>query len=161
MARYSRPFKIDPSRYISVFTDASFCPDTKAWGYGWWIKYGSPAITRTGSGGGLGIVNSNEAEIGAIKAALQWVEDNLKGPDTLNKVLVLQSDCTGALNCVQPDLNKLAIKCLMQRAYSKHVKGHRGHETPRNSVNTTCDRLAREQMEMYRAHVRSGSAKLI
>lgn len=140
----------NPGMFITVFADASFCPDTKAWGYGWWIKFGDPVQTREGHGGGLGMESSLLAEVGALRAALEWVKTELLPADLKDKRLVIQSDCTGALAAIQTELKHLRRDHGLASAYSKHVKGHQGHSTPRNSINTKCDRHARRVMKQYR-----------
>lgn len=133
--------------YITLVADASFCHRTKAYGWCFWIKHGSPATTIVKSGGGVGMKNSNEAEIEALVQGLNAVVD--LGDYIIGKHVVVQSDCTGALSRVEPIFAEL-LKLGAKRAYSKHVKGHQGNRTPRNAVNTLCDRLAGQEMQKYR-----------
>jgi len=74
------------------------------------------------------------------------------------KRIVIQSDCTGALEAIKPDLERLK-RMGAQAAYTKHVKGHRGHATARNSVNTLCDRKAKEQMLVWRQRFHDAEAR--
>ena len=136
------------SVYITLVADASFCSDTKAYGWCYWIKYGyDPVKTIVKSGGGIGIVSSVHAEVEALLQGITAVE--ALGPEMHGKYVVIQSDCTGALARLEPRLE--ALKALgAGKAYTKHVKGHQGNRTPRNAVNTLCDRKAGEEMRKYR-----------
>lgn len=133
--------------FITLVADASFCHRTKAYGWCYWIKYGVTPTTIIKSGGGIGLPNSNEAEVEALVQGLNAIVD--LDDKILGKHIVVQSDCTGALARVQPIFAEL-IKLGAKRAYSKHVKGHQGNRTPRNAVNTLCDRLAGQEMLKYR-----------
>lgn len=144
-----RPF--EPGRWITVFADASFCHQTKAWGYGFWVKWGDPAQTNIGWGGGAFIKGSLEAETEALREALKWVREHLLPADLAGKNVVVQSDCTGALARMLADFDTFRRATGATRCYGKHVKGHQGHTTPRNSVNTTCDRHAGRMMRQFRA----------
>ena len=138
----------DPSLYITLFADASYCPTTKAYGWCWWIKYDSPAKTEIGVGGGSGLKGSYQAEVEALRAGMAFIRESL--PQAMKgKRIVIQSDCTGALEAIVPDMEQLK-RLGAQTAYTKHVKGHRGHSTARNSINTLCDKKAREQMLVWR-----------
>lgn len=154
MSKYRKTFPA-PDRWITVFADASYCPDTGAWGYGWWMKYGHPARTLYGEGGGLHIAGSNEAEVVALERALEAV-DSLSGEYFLQgKILVVQSDCTGAIDRIQSRLRDMQREHNLANAYTKHVKGHRGYADPRASVNTGCDRAAGRQMRKHREQLRA------
>ena len=142
------PPGVAPGRYITLFADASYCPDTRAYGYGWWVKYGAPAQTRTGHGGGLFIENSTHAEVHALEAGLTFILGEL---DLTQRIVVVQSDCTGALAKIEAAdwfgrLHALGAA----NAYTKHVHGHRGTLSPRHAVNTGCDRAARRCMRHFR-----------
>ncbi len=138
----------DPTIYITLFADASYCPSTNAYGWCWWLKYGNPAKTEVGVGGGAFMRGSAQAETEALKAGIAFVRTSLKEA-LKGKRVVIQSDCLGALEAIQSDLAELR-RDGAQAAYVKHVKGHQGHKTARNSVNTLCDRKAREQMKIWR-----------
>lgn len=147
----------EPGLYITLFADASYCPTTKAYGWCWWIKYGSPAKTKIGVGGGASMQGSYQAEVEALRAGMAFLYNHLLD-EMQEKRIVIQSDCTGALEAIKPDLNYLQRKGA-DWAYTKHVKGHRGHSTARNSVNTLCDRKAKEQMKQWRQKFHDNEAK--
>lgn len=158
MSRFLSAPNFQPGLFITVFTDASYCPNTGAWGYGFWMKYGQPAKTVTGGGGGMTTKSSFEAELAALRHALTHLGENLEADDLKGKRLVLQSDCTGALAAIQIDLIHFRRNHQLAMAYTKHVKGHQGHATPRNSVNTTCDSIARRHMKHHR-HLHNSKPK--
>ena len=144
-----KPFE-NSDQWITLFADASFCHQTLAYGWCFWLKHGSPAKTHIHSGGGIKIASSHWAEVEALRQGLKMVETmELKG-----KRVVVQSDCTGALAVIVPELLRLK-DAGAAAAYSKHVKGHQGNGTPRSSVNTTCDKRARAEMKTYRELVRA------
>jgi ribonuclease HI len=134
--------------YITLVADASFCHTSKAYGWCFWIKHGVEPRTIVKSGGGIGIANSGDAELEALMQGLQEIE--ALGTDMHKKYIVVQSDCTGALARLEPRLKQL-VALGAGKAYTKHVKGHQGNKTPRNAVNTLCDRNAGQQMRRYRA----------
>ena len=150
----SRP-PFEPGLYVTLFADASYCPDTQAYGWCWWLKYGNPAKTEVGVGGGMWVQGSNQAEIEALRAGIAFVAENL-GAGLKGKRVVVQSDCTGALEVIKPELQGLR-QLGAAAAYTKHVKGHQGHKTARNSVNTLCDRLAKQEMKTRRYQAQQGS----
>lgn len=147
----------EPGLYITLFADASYCSTTKAYGWCWWIKYGSPPQTKIGVGGGANMQGSHLAEVEALRAGMAFLYNHLLD-EIQEKRIVIQSDCTGALEAIKPDLNYLQHKGA-DMAYTKHVKGHRGHSTARSSVNTLCDRKAKEQMKIWRQKSYDNEAK--
>lgn len=154
--RESRQIKkfINPLDYITVFADASFCPDTRAYGWCYWIKY-DEGRSVVESGGGTNIVSAEHAEIEGLKQAIKEVKRMV----FFDKIIVIQCDCTGALRKIE-HLVQGFLGMGARKAYTKHVKGHRGYADARSSVNTLCDRKAREQMLKYRKLVRASQADI-
>lgn len=148
MPSQASPF-VGSDQWITLFSDASFCPMTGAYGWCFWIKHGSPARTIVKAGGGMSIEGSNQAEIEALRQGLAAVAKL----DILDKRIVIQSDCIGAIEAIGDKLMELK-RMGAKSAYTKHVKGHRGHSDRRASVNTLCDRKAGEQMLLYREKAR-------
>lgn len=149
MRAVSAMIRVPPSQdwrstYVTLFADASYCSRTKAYGWCFWVKHSYPAQTVIRHGGGIGLVNSNLAELYALEQGIKFILETLPVRD---KVVVIESDCTGALQKVK--LDQLFLKGA-KNAYFKHVKGHQGNKCPRSSVNTTCDKFAREEMYIYR-----------
>lgn len=143
----SRP-KFEPGLYITLIADASHCPHTQAYGWCWWVKHGHPAKTDLGVGGGIRMRGSQQAEVEALRAGIEFLSQNME-KQLKGKRVVIQSDCTGALKAIEPEMERLR-QLGAAMVYTKHVPGHRGHSTPRNSINTLCDRKAREQMLVWR-----------
>lgn len=142
----------DPSQYVTLFTDASYCPDTGAWGWAAWCKHGAPAETLRHHGGGFGCPGSHTAEVRGIEAGIAMVAAQV---DIVGKTVIIQCDCKSALRQADLtplwDLNPKAVRL-------KHVKGHQGTKNPRTAVNTWADRAAYQQMAVYRQAVETQTA---
>lgn len=152
--------------WVTVMTDASYCPDTGAAGYGYWI-----ASNRGKHGGGgplrklLG--SSTTAETLAVANALH-IAFKLKLADRNDSVLV-QTDCVAVITLFQG--GRRPIDRTEQAAYLhvmrlvdkfhfnlrfKHVKGHNAREGSARSVaNHMCDSRARHYMKQVRQRERS------
>jgi len=137
--------------FITIFTDASFCPKTKATGWAVWIKYGLNGTVVKHQGAHIARRNehSNDAELFALDMAVDMcrllVEHNrmvLK-----DKIVVIQSDCQGALD-------KLDTLPLYTRGVhyvkKKWVKAHTNKSDNRSTVNDWCDKTAYGEMKKAR-----------
>lgn len=138
------PDEKDKGIFITVFTDGSHCPNTKAWGVGIWIKGDGEA--HTDSKGGVGLKDSNEVELAGLNMAADYVVNNM---DVKDKVLIFQCDNVNALNAFN---HKQFYKHGARFVKLKHVKGHSGARTKRSWVNNLVDRLAGEAMRKYRGN---------
>lgn len=138
------------NKFVTLFTDASHCPRTKAWGWAAWCKHGDPAVTHRRSGGGQHCPGSNEAEVRAISAGVAMT---LESVDVTDKVVVIQSDCTAALEMADHSALKTAGALAVRM---KHVKGHQGVKNARAAVNTWTDRNAYKEMAMHRQAIDEG-----
>lgn len=137
---------MDSALFITLFADASHCPTTKACGWASWIKYGDPAQTQRLSGSAANVKNSHLAEVMALEKGIAHIEQNLALQD---KIIVLQSDCQGALDYLAPRAE--GLKAMGARHVKlKWVKSHNGHKDVRSSVNTWCDETARHHMRELR-----------
>ena len=147
----AKPADSDKDLFITVFTDGSWCPDTKAYGYAVWIRDGQKPIHMFGEGG-LNAQDSYHVELMGLNAARRYIMDNC---EIENRVIVIQCDNIGALN-------KLDIKGFKNKGAKfvkkKHVKGHTSHKTNRSKVNRLVDSLACQYMWEYRWKVRSNNA---
>lgn len=140
------------SLFVTIFADASYCPDTGCYGWAVWIKYGQPAQTLRLTGSGwrdhptrpLEIRSSDDAEKLALDTAVRALRHYKVPLD--RAIVVLQSDSVSALAKVRTK----PIKKLVAEIRTKHVKGHRGFRCARSSVNTWCDREARRKMRERR-----------
>lgn len=137
----SKPYQ--PGQYVTIFTDASFCPQTKVFGWAVWIKYGHPARNIKRSGGGT-CKGPTYAEYIALKNALKTL-GQFDIP-TMGKIVIFQSDCLAALNKFQRRDHKIACLNVVYR----HVKAHTGNDDRRSIVNDLCDRQAKLEMRKRR-----------
>lgn len=135
--------------FITVFSDASFCPRTKAAGYGGWVKGGyPPQVLRVG-----GVItncrNPEEAEISAIVQTLTHAEKTSDPEFSLDwegKILVIQTDCQGAIKKLKPEMKKVLKHLRLKFIKWKWVKAHSGYGDPRSAVNEYCDKQAKFYM---------------
>lgn len=137
---------LDPTGYITIFSDASYCHKSKAAGFGGWIRLPGEQrahITR----GGFTAVDNNWAELEGIMKTL-WFAMTKTAFDGVR--VVVQCDCEWALKEfidkhmeMLRDLNPKSIKV-------KHVKGHQKFNNPRYKVNNLCDEIAKQEMVKYR-----------
>lgn len=144
----AKPADSDKDLFITVFTDGSHCPDTKAYGYAVWIRDGQKPIHMFGTGG-FGGRDSYHVESMGLEAAKKYILENC----SINgRVIVIQCDNIGALNALNiKQFKALGVKFVKR----KHVKGHTGHKTNRSKVNNLVDSLAGQFMREYRAKVRA------
>lgn len=143
--------RIETGKYVTVFSDASFCPDTRTFGFAFWIKYGRPAVTVRASGGGYDMANSTEAEYQGILFALAFIEEN--GIPIAGKTVVVQCDCLAALGRLR-EAQPLPSADLVK---VKHVRGHNGYRNARSAVNTWCDKRAYAEMAKRREKISKGT----
>ncbi|QVJ07729.1 RNase H [Vibrio phage vB_ValP_VA-RY-3] len=136
------PKEEDRGIFITVFTDGSHCPKTKAWGVGVWIK--GDASAHTDSKGGVGLKDSNEVELEGLNMAAEYILNNM---DVTDKVLIFQCDNTNALSNFN---HKQFYKHGAKFVKLKHVKGHSGARTKRSWVNNLVDKMAGDAMRKYR-----------
>lgn len=164
---------------ITIFADASYCPETRACGWGAWAKadawgsgvtYGGPIRSCP--------ENAAEAEMMAMANAVAVLHS--KGLLKDVTAMMLQSDCLRVLQIILqalPDaliknhdesaeilrsrmslslIESIAVDFLRQccpggvRVFVRHVKGHRKGDG-RNWVNRQCDAIARKYMMERRA----------
>ncbi|MFW0778546.1 MAG: hypothetical protein ACN2B6_12595 [Rickettsiales bacterium] len=129
--------------FVTIFTDASVCHNTKAYGCALWAKAGKSAKPFQKAWGGRGCKGSSYAELEALEGAVWYALNEI---DCTGMVVVIQSDCIGALN-------KLDISALRSKAKYvklKHVKAHVGKRTNRSKVNDIVDQMARRAMQRWR-----------
>lgn len=154
--------------WVTVMTDASWCPDTKAGGFGYWV------VSDRGRHGGGGELKqlpgcATEAEMMAVVNGLHCalkLAIAQKGDGIL-----IQTDCQWAItvfNLVSlsnlPENAKQflpilkAFKALKEkhelRIVFRHVKGHSVRKNPRYIANNMCDKRARQGMLTVRARIK-------
>lgn len=156
---------------ITLITDASYCPNTGAAGYGYWVvcargrHVGSGAMKNA-------VANNNSAEMMAIANALYQSYNHglvLSGDHVL-----IQTDCQAAIlgfegkrkNITEEELGVAAYLVKLKSTIGitlgfRHVKGHTRGKTPRTWVNNNCDALAGKAMAQAReAIIAARSANL-
>lgn len=138
-------------RYVTVFADASFDHNTGVFGWAAWVKYGTEPVPLRLHGSGY-TETSGTAEYEALRLA---VEALCRKSIITDRIVVLQSDCTGAIGKADALLRQLEAGGAID-AYFKHVKGHSGTDNPRSAVNAWCDRIAKKEMRARRAMHHNG-----
>ncbi len=152
---------------VSVFADASFCPNTHAGGWGAWVK-SERGTSVSGAAFASQLVSATEAE---LCAAVNGVHHALtKGIAVTGDVILVTSDCMAVVRWIVPVVmhgrdpgSETQIQAASQlrgwakryglRFVSKHVPGHAGPGTPRTWVNEWCDKRARRHMLEMRARI--------
>lgn len=160
----------DAKHNITIFTDASWCPETSAGGGAFWARDNlhrcQKAFPITGA------AQSHEAElIASCRAIVECLKDEHLGPrlrEGSNTRLILVIDCLSvkqalewrAGNGKRPRMSaELWEKVKRVRAKIdevgfilkiNHVKGHSGIGKPRNWVNNWCDKQAKACMFQVR-----------
>lgn len=146
---------------VTIIADASYCPMTKAAGYGWWL---ASERRKVGGGGEVRdrVDGSSAAEMIALVNALYIAANNalvLKGDHIL-----FQTDCMSAIDAFE---GKRTILTKDERAAKKriydlkrehgvtfsfrHVKGHTNRAEARYVTNNLCDARAKAGMRKARA----------
>lgn len=145
---------------ITVNTDASFCPNTHAAGFAFWL---SSSLGRVYKSGALKEVHdSGEAEMQAVANALHTImtHPNYKGKKF--STIWINSDCTPVLGRIQSRSEKTVSERFIAKALSslltcgglflcRHVKAHTRTDTARSFVNHWCDVHARKAMREKRS----------
>lgn len=146
-------------QFITVFCDASHCPNTLATGWAVWMKYGRPSVTERLSGALSDVPGSHNAEVHALKQALTFLESRI---DLTDQIVVLESDCKSALESVTHRAMKLKERGA-RHVKLKWVKGHQGIKCARSAVNTWCDKEAKRHMRRTRDQIirQNGSCNTI
>lgn len=147
---------IDSNKFITVFTDASFCPFTKAGGIAVWIKYGAFGSTLRFSRGIKRCTNASNLEYTAMKHITSVLTQN--NVNLVDKIVVIQSDCTSAIQRFEGSGRYRWILKLAKMVKLKHVKAHQGYGDARSAVNSWCDEAAKAEMRIIRAEVRKEKA---
>lgn len=145
---------------VTIIADASYCPETRAAGYAFWIASGR------GKRGGHGaikdrVVNNIAAEMMALLNGLhQACVFGLVQPQ--DEVL-LQTDCLAAIAAFENNRKSITkeelelvqyfLKLKSRASVSvvfRHVKGHTRGGEPRLWVSNKCDELAGAGMRQAR-----------
>ncbi len=152
---------------VTIIVDASFCNQTGAGGYGFWIA--SERGKEPGGGPLKGrISNNNAAEMmGVCNALYRSLINELVLP---GDQILMQTDCVAAIqgfegrrNLTDPQ-EKEALRTFRSlrskhdlHVYFKHVKGHTRREEARYVTNNLCDQRAKQGMRQARLQLREGT----
>lgn len=146
---------------ITILADASWCPDTRVAGYGYWIA------SDRGSEGGGGVMTTRQvasntvAEMMALANALHhaMLLDLVQADDSI----LFQTDCIAAIlgftgkRMLALEQERL-VNAYMRRSQRmlnlefeyRHVKGHTRSREARFLANNHCDAQARSYMRQAR-----------
>lgn len=155
---------------ITVFTDASFCSQTKCAGGALWAR--GSEIKFQHAFPVQGALQAHEAEIltacNAIQALLEHPEFNQDLSKGAATRLVVVVDCLAVKDAFEQKQVRMsrpvaaAIQAVLQIRERlgfwlkvNHVKAHSGTDSPRQWVNHWCDRNAKAQMRQMRAALQS------
>ena len=142
---------------VSLFTDASWCPYTKAAGWAIWAKCHSRTIKYSGPIKG-GCEEAEIAEACAIANGMILVTKHFENA----QVVLIQTDCLNVIknypqarpthSSIQPALNNILATAQKHELVLKwrHIKAHTNIKTPRNWVNNWCDENAKLHMREQR-----------
>lgn len=143
---------------VTVMSDASFCHETKASGWGIWIK-SERGFFQGGGNFKEDPANNYEAEAMALAIAVHHAFS--QGPAEHGDHLIIQTDCMMVIHALTGYRKKPAIGQLKEvvdyiadrskeKCFSwevRHVKAHAPTAGKRNYVNDLCDRHAKQYMK--------------
>lgn len=152
---------------VTIISDASFCPNTKAAGYGGWVVCNRG---NNANGGPLrGAPDNNAAETMAICNVIwEGMKAKLIHP---GDHLIVQTDCSTAIKVYKEaswksEQEGVAFKWLNDqlRKYNltiefRHVKGHTSTQDQRSKAQRFCDERARSAMRLERSKIRLQECK--
>lgn len=148
---------------ITLFTDVSHDHRSRIGAYAWWAKVNG--LTFRGAGVFRdAIENNNVAELcGLINGVFAAINEIKPEPGSK---FIAQSDSgvaiavlRGQTNDKYATLRQVMMDKLTRHGLQveyRHVKAHKGNATPRNAVNSWCDRTARALMKARRSQLVPG-----
>lgn len=152
---------------VTINTDASFCHQTKATGYAFWIVCDRGKILK--SGNLKGAVTPLECEMKCLANALHILEKSEYNDGGISKIYI-NSDCKNMFKRISLNttcqlgkhifqsisrIKKLRKDQTFKKFYElRHVKAHNGTKDARSYVNDWCDREAGKWMRLQRASIR-------
>lgn len=147
---------------VTILSDASYCPEYKVAGYGFWIACGRGKL---GGGGQITeeVEDTNAAEMMAICNSICYgVDRRLIEPGDR---LLVQTDSLAAIDRLQgkrvvtltPQQERIiayyqkVVRGLDLTVVFRHIKGHTGLPEARYVANRMCDKRARDHMRAARS----------
>lgn len=156
---------------ITVMSDASFCPTTKAAGYGYWIACDRGKI----AGSGAFRVDVPSSGVAELLAAVNAIDRACKeGLVEKGDMILVQSDCLSAVKAFSFGRNRnsfcdLAWQGMLHvfnlrreigfKLKGKHVKGHSANISSRFASNNLCDQKAYEAMQKDKDSKKHGKVR--
>lgn len=152
---------------VSLFTDASHCPDTKVGGWGAWAKC---ELGQVQGGGPMKreVATSTVAEARAVFGGLLLISKQVWWPCI--KIVLVQTDNKTVVEALErkgpPEEDRIRWRSNFiihvtefKKLHGIEIKGRwiRGHQasvTPRNWVNNLTDRLAKKGLNEARVWYR-------
>jgi len=148
---------------ITINTDASFHPESKAAGYAFYIVCDLFKIQKSGMFK-RNPVSAMEAEIMCIGNAIATLLAQKELPTA--KWLIINNDCTYGMDAIKRsakgiprDVNALRQKLIIRLQSSenkmRHVRAHSGIKDARSWVNEWCDTEAKKWMRIAHKKIQS------
>lgn len=149
---------------VTIIVDASWCDQTKAAGYGAWIKSERSGVAI---GGSLtpGLSDSGLAEMSAVLESIQTSikeqlvmagdflliqTDNMEAVKLFDRYpSSIDSERNENINSIIRSINKLRFDHDLQ-IKMRHVKGHTNKPDTRSRANRHCDAQAKHYMKQQR-----------
>lgn len=145
---------------VTLLTDASFCPNTRIAGYGFWIAAARGKLPGQGVMKNLcrdNVVAEMRAVVYALRAGM------IRGVLEKGDEILIQIDCQAAITAFDGTRNILNEEEVETKGYFnklvkrgefriewKHVRGHSNTTDARSLSNNSCDRRARHEMRKAR-----------
>lgn len=150
--------------FITIYTDASICPESKIGAWACWIKYENAKVLTASAPFNSLVENSTLAEMMAISNAVRYAMDRITPKEGTIFVVVTDSQGVidtmagkahtgpGKFHCTMRDIaaaTKRAVPLHCQ-LYVKKVKAHHNGDGKRSFVNRIVDVAARAAMRRAR-----------
>ncbi|MBS7790284.1 hypothetical protein KTR66_09770 [Roseococcus sp. SDR] len=146
---------------VTLFADASWCPETRLGAWAAWWKIDGPAFTHSGVFRAA-VPDSTTAEACALANGLHLLAGRHDLPRGTR--IIAQTDCLGAIRILNGEplrrmpSQAVAARSLVEgitrlqqlRVQWRHVPGHQGGRTRRSWVNEWCDTTARALLRQAR-----------
>ncbi len=151
---------------VTIITDASFCPNTRVAGYGYWLA------SDRGSKAGMGVMTTQRI-VSNVAAEMMAVANTLHDCKMQKLLLpgdsvLMQTDCVAAINAFTSvrTLNSMHeqeqnvveyvwqfVKHFELEIRYRHVKGHSSQQGNRYLANHKCDQRAKNAMRVARDRI--------
>lgn len=153
---------LNGKKYLTINTDASFCPHGKVGGYAFYIICDSFKITKSGAFKKK-LQNPSDAELKCIINALHTVDVQrlpkvdvvIINTDSMNCITGIENANTGKLyGKAKVLINNIKTKTGAKEVKMKHVRAHTNKNNARSWVNEWCDQQAKVWMKRERRRLK-------